>query len=81
MNIWQMQEAKARLSEVVRLCEDGPQIISLHGVEKAVIMDIKDYRKLLNEGTNIVSFFQNSPLNGLDLDIKRDKSPMRDVEL
>ena len=39
MRIWQMQEAKARLSEVVKRAEaDGPQDITLHGRSVAVVL-------------------------------------------
>lgn len=43
-----MQEAKARLSEVVKLSEKTPQFISLRGIEKAVVLDIELYHKLIH---------------------------------
>ena len=30
---------------------------------------------------NIVDFFRQSPLVGLELDLKRDRSPARDIDL
>lgn len=44
---WQIQEAKQRFSEVLRAVEnDGPQIITRHGEEVAVVIDIDEYRRL-----------------------------------
>jgi antitoxin Phd len=39
-NVWKMQDAKARLSEVVRRAKAGePQRVTVHGKEAAVIFD------------------------------------------
>jgi prevent-host-death family protein len=44
---WQVQEAKQRFSEVLRAVEtDGPQTITRHGEEVAVVIDINEYRRL-----------------------------------
>ncbi|GAA4918347.1 prevent-host-death family protein [Stackebrandtia albiflava] len=44
---WQIQEAKARFSEVLRAADDeGPQYITRHGEESAVILSIREYREL-----------------------------------
>ena len=44
---WQVQEAKQRFSEVLRAVEkDGPQTITRHGEEVAVVIDIDEYRRL-----------------------------------
>lgn len=43
---WQLQEAKNRLSEVVRRARDeGPQVITLRGEEVAVLVDAETYRR------------------------------------
>ncbi|MGH3716562.1 MAG: type II toxin-antitoxin system Phd/YefM family antitoxin [Micromonosporaceae bacterium] len=43
---WQVQEAKQRFSEVLRAVErEGPQIITRHGEEVAVVISIEEYRK------------------------------------
>lgn len=47
---WQVQEAKQRFSEVLRAVEQsGPQTITRHGAEVAVIIDIEEYRRLVHE--------------------------------
>jgi len=44
---WQVQEAKQRFSEVLRAARSGePQIITRHGEEIAVIIDMAEYRRL-----------------------------------
>jgi len=47
MAIWQVQDAKTRFSEVIeRAQKEGPQTITRHGAERAVILSIEDYRTL-----------------------------------
>ena len=44
---WQLQEAKNQLSEVVRKAQsEGPQVITLHGNDAAVVVSAKDYGRL-----------------------------------
>ncbi|MBO1415640.1 type II toxin-antitoxin system Phd/YefM family antitoxin [Streptomyces sp. FH025] len=44
---WQVQEAKQKFSEVLRLAEsEGPQVVTRHGDEVAVVIDIREYRQL-----------------------------------
>lgn len=38
MHTWQMQEAKARMSEVVKRAQTQPQDITLHGKSVAVVI-------------------------------------------
>ncbi|WP_157268422.1 type II toxin-antitoxin system Phd/YefM family antitoxin [Azohydromonas aeria] len=84
MHSWQMQEAKARLSEVVKRAEaEGPQDITLHGRSVAVVLSRAAFERLSQRQASLVEFMQASPLAGLDdeLEFKRDRSPTRDVEL
>jgi prevent-host-death family protein len=79
---WQLQEAKNRLSEVVKKArKDGPQIITLHGTDAVVVVDAKQYRKLYRRKGTLVDFFRRSPLVGIDLDIARSEDTGRDVKL
>ncbi|KKB96700.1 Phd YefM [Candidatus Arcanobacter lacustris] len=80
MEIWQTQEAKAKLTELMNKAKIRPQIISRRGINEIVMMNIKDYEKLCNKKEDIVSFFKNSPLNNLEIEFERDKSPTRDIE-
>lgn len=48
---WPVQDAKQRLSEVLRKAHtDGPQIVTKHGQEIAVVIDIEDYHRLAGHG-------------------------------
>ena len=76
MASWQLQEAKQRLSEVLRrTTTEGPQTVTRHGEAVAVIVDISDYRRLT--GDDLKTFLRSGPQ--ADLDVARDPSPMRDV--
>jgi prevent-host-death family protein len=47
MATWQVQQAKMKLSEVIADAQTkGPQIISKHGTETAVVLSMAEYRKL-----------------------------------
>ncbi|MFD3509405.1 type II toxin-antitoxin system Phd/YefM family antitoxin [Nocardia sp. NPDC058666] len=52
---WQVQEAKQRFSEVLRAVEaEGPQTITRHGDEVAVVIDIAEYRRLTRPDISFV---------------------------
>jgi prevent-host-death family protein len=79
---WQLQEAKARLSELVRsAATDGPQEITVHGRTAAVLLSKEDYDRLRDDKPSFVELIRSSPLVGVDLDIRRNRSPMRKVKL
>ena len=45
--IWQVQDAKARFSELLEASlSDGPQIVTKRGVETAVLVPIGQWRRL-----------------------------------
>ncbi|MBN2691979.1 type II toxin-antitoxin system Phd/YefM family antitoxin [Thiomonas intermedia] len=83
MHIWQMQEAKSRLSEVVKEAErDGPQEITVHGRSVAVVLSRAEYDRLAGTGESLASFIRRSPLaNAEDLDFPRDTSLTRENPL
>lgn len=83
MQAWQMQDVKARLSEVIKLAEhDGPQEITLHGRPVAVLLSRLEFDKLSGRGQSFVEFMQSSPLYGLEeLEFERDQSMTRDISL
>ena len=79
---WALQDAKAKFSEVVKKAqEDGPQYITVRGEPAVVVISQKEYIDLTTPTINLVDFFRKSPLVGLDLDITRDKSKTRDLDL
>lgn len=46
MATWPLQDAKARLSEVIRAAALEPQHITLRGEEKAVVISTEEYQRL-----------------------------------
>ncbi len=81
MHVWQLQEAKAKLAQLVKEAKIEPQIISRHGVNETVVISMEKYRDLCGIKKNIVEFLKSSPLNGLDIEFERDQSAMRDIDL
>jgi antitoxin Phd len=76
--IWQLQEAKNKLSEVVdEALKKGPQIVTRRGKEAVVILSSTDYKKMLLRQTRLSQFFSESPLAEVSLDLTRDKSSGR----
>ena len=83
MGKWQFQDARNRLSEVVRKAqEEGPQVITLRGDEAVVVVAAEDYWKLArrSKGT-LVELFRKSPLVGMALDLARSRDAGRPVSL
>jgi len=81
---WQLQTAKARFSEVFRLARtEGPQLITRQGKDGVVMMPVEQFDQLVirsRQPKNLVQFFRESPLVGLELDFERDKDTGRDIE-
>ena len=77
---WQLQEAKNRLSEVVELAvHEGHQTITRHGEPTVVIVAFRDFQRWRRKRNSLVDFLRKSPLHGVELDLRRDKSPPRKV--
>ncbi len=83
MRHWQMQEAKARLSEVIKETErEGPQEITLHGKPVAVVLSREHYERLTGTGESLAAFMRRLPLYGVEeVKLERDKSLTREVGL
>ena len=82
MSQWQVQEAKARFSELMRGADEGgPQTITVRGRRAAVLLSAKDYDRLSGRKPSLTAFMRASPLAGIHLTIDRDRSPARDIDL
>ena len=78
---WQLQEAKQHFSELIRAVQtDGPQFVTKHGQQVAVVLDIVDYRRMTGaELVDFKDFLAAAPdLSGLEID--RSTTPVRQVE-
>lgn len=59
---WQLQEAKARFSELVkRAREQGPQHVSLRGEPAVVVISEADFAKLKRSRRSIVDHILDGP--------------------
>jgi prevent-host-death family protein len=74
---WQLQEAKQRFSELIRSVEAGPQFVTRHGEEVAVVLDVAEYRRLRGGEQDFKDFLRSAP----DLEITRSSVPARVVDL
>lgn len=51
MGTWALQDAKAKLSEVVETAKrEGPQIITRRGVEEVAVVPIDQWRQMNRKG-------------------------------
>jgi len=81
---WQLQEAKARFSEVVRRAkQEGPQHVTVHGREEVVVIGADDFRRLAGErsGQVLVDALQTSPHKSTSIGPPRFRMRVRDVDL
>lgn len=78
---WQLQDAKQRFSEVVRSAtSDGPQFVTRHGDEVAVVLDIREYRRLKGGTPDFKAFLRAAP--DVDLpEVDRSDDLARPVDL
>jgi antitoxin Phd len=80
--IWQLQEAKNKFSKLVEKAQsEGPQFVTKHGKESVVVLSVEDYQRIIKPKSNLFQFIQSSPLSKISVDIERDKSVSRDIEL
>jgi prevent-host-death family protein len=81
MAIWQVQEAKTKLSEVIEEANrKGPQIITRHGSERAVVISIAEYRALTAHKPDLRAYLLGGPkVDGFE--VPRDRDTGREVSL
>lgn len=59
---WQIQEAKQRFSEMIRAAvHDGPQVITRHGEDVAVVVDVAEYRRLTRPVADLAGILLGGP--------------------
>ncbi len=82
MHAWQLQEAKAHFSKVVKeAVETGPQNITLRGKPVVVVISQKEYTRLKKPKVSFVEFMRKSPLVEAKLNIRRKQDMTRKIEL
>jgi prevent-host-death family protein len=81
-NIWKLEDAKARFSEVVRRARnEGPQHVTVRGKDSVVVISSEELERLSKPApkTSLIDFMEGLGLEDLNLD--RDADRGRDVEL
>lgn len=81
MQTWQLQEAKNRLSEVVRHAHQGPQLITLRGKEEAVVLSFDEYQRLTQPRKTWAELLGEMAQSGIELDLGRSRDTGRNIEL
>lgn len=78
MQTWQMQDAKARMSELVKSAQSQPQDITVHGKSVAVVVSRSTFDRLSQAQGSLVDFMRLSPLvDADDVVLERDTSLTR----
>ncbi|WP_026534257.1 type II toxin-antitoxin system Phd/YefM family antitoxin [Arthrobacter sp. H14] len=81
MKEWQTQEAKAKFSEVIACAlTDGPQSITRHGRDLAVVLSREDYDRLRSSKGSMVDYLLSADVD-VELDLARDSDHGRDIAL
>lgn len=81
---WLLQDAKARFSELVRrVRSEGPQHVTVHGRDEVVVVSAEEFRRLKGErsGDALIAAMQASPYREMDIEPKRDRMPVRGIDL
>jgi prevent-host-death family protein len=81
MTQWPLQQAKTRLSEVIEEAQTkGPQIITHHGAERAVILSIQDYHAHIAHKPNLFEYLLSRPkVDDFEIEYSRDTG--REIDL
>lgn len=78
---WQLQEAKQKLSQLVRRAiDEGPQVVTRYGETIAVVVSADEYHRLTGSKPDFAEFIlSGSDLSALDLDRVQDRP--REIDL
>jgi len=78
---WQIQEAKARFSEMVeRTLREGPQTVTRHGKPVAVLVKADEYKRLRAGGKTFKALLASAPLDGVEIRRSRETARVIDFE-
>lgn len=78
---WKLGEAKARFGELFeRARTEGPQRVSRRGRETVVVLAEEEYERLTAVRRPFLEFLGSAP-SVEDVELARDRSPAREVDL
>ena len=82
---WQLHDAKAHLSDLVRRArQEGPQRITVYGEDAVIVVSAAEFAKMLapsRPGRSLHALLSQSPLRDLEFGEEGERSPVRDVGL
>jgi prevent-host-death family protein len=65
---WQLQEAKARFSELVqKAIDEGPQTVTRHGKDAVVVLSVDEYAKLRERRPSLKEVLMSGPEGEFEL--------------
>ena len=77
---WALQDAKAKLSELVNVClSQGVQTITRHGTPAVAMVPWETYRKMTGRERSLREFLAAAPR--VNLDVERSRETERELEL
>ena len=77
---WQLQEAKARFSELVqKAVDEGPQTVTRRGKPAVVVLAAEQFELMKKRQISLKDLLQAAPWH--ELEIERDKSYPREIDL
>lgn len=82
MNTWQLQSAKARLSEVIEIArKNGPQVITQRGVKSAVIVPFEEWERSTYSGKpSLLEILRSGPEGDLPIPSRRNWAMRKPVK-
>lgn len=81
---WQLQDAKAQFSALVREAQTvGPQFVSVHGKPAVVVVSAYEFARMqaVHTQSSFTALMRQSPWVEVDLDTARLRDTARDVDL
>jgi prevent-host-death family protein len=82
---WQLHDAKAQFSDLVRRArEGGPQRVTLYGEDTVVVVSAEEFVQMLapsQQRRSLHALLSQSPLRDLEFGEDGERSPVRDVGL
>jgi prevent-host-death family protein len=77
---WQIQKAKAKFSELVqKAIDEGPQTVSRRGKPAVVVVSAEQFELMKKRQIDLKDLLRSAPWH--ELEIERDKSPPREIDL
>lgn len=80
-DVWQFQEAKAKLSEVLNRVDESGQQIIVRNKKHFIILNGDAYNEYRGSRRSIIDVFLRCPHPDIELDISRSKETLRDIDL